>query len=129
MNITIEAIEKVMEETGLEYKAAKELLMNAEGDADKAVRMCKQEIPEGGGEIDETIGKIKEMVKNGNVDRIQISKDGEILLSVPVNVGIVGGLIGMAAAPWALIAGAAAGFGLGCKFEVVKKDGSREDVV
>ena len=129
MAITIEAIEKVMEETGLDYKEAKSLLLSADGNSDKAIGTVKQEIPEGKGEIDEIIEKIKEKVKEGNVDRIQVSRKDETLLSIPVNVGLVGGLVGLAAAPWAFIAGAVASFGLGCKFEIVKKDGSREEIL
>ena len=128
MEITIQAVERVMEETGLDYKEAKSLLLSADGDPDKAIGMVKSEIPEGKIEIDETIEKIKAKVKEGNVDRIQISRKGEILLSIPVNVGVVGGLVGLAAAPWAFIAGAVASFGLGCKFEIIKKDGSAEEI-
>ena len=52
----------------------------------------------------------------------------EVVFSVPVNVGIVGGIIGLAAAPWALIAGSVAAFGLGCRLEVVKKDGTTDEI-
>lgn len=128
MNITIEALEKVMEETGLDYKEAKALLLTADGDPEKAIHMVKQEVPDGEIRIDEIIGKIKEKVNEGETDRIQISKKGEVLLNIPVNAGIVGSLVGFVAAPWAFITAAAVSFGLGCKFEIVKKDGSREDV-
>ena len=74
------------------------------------------------------IDKLKKIVAEGNVDRVQIRKGDEIVFSVPVNVGIVGGIIGLAAAPWALIAGSVAAFGLGCRLEVVKKDGTTDEV-
>ena len=52
-----------------------------------------------------------------------------MLLTVPVNVGILGGLVGLAAAPfWSILAAAAAAYGFDCKFEVVKDDGSSTDV-
>jgi hypothetical protein len=44
-------------------------------------------------------------------------------------VGIIGGIIGAAAAPWALIAGTIAAFGFGCKLEIVKKDGTTDEIV
>ena len=50
----------------------------------------------------------------------------DIILNIPVNVGIVGGIIGMATIPWALIIGTVATLGLGCKIEIVRKDGSSE---
>ena len=68
------------------------------------------------------------MVAEGNVNRIRIRKGEEVVLNIPVNVGIIGGLIGLAAAPWALIAGTIAAFGLGCRIEVVYKDGTTGEV-
>ncbi len=79
-------------------------------------------------DVQKLIDKVKAVVAEGNADRVQILKDDEIVFSVPVNVGIVGGILGFAAAPWALIAGAVAAFGLGCKLVVVKKDGTKDEV-
>ena len=55
-------------------------------------------------------------------------KDNEIILKVPVNVGIIGGIIGVATAPWALIAATVAAFGFGCKLEIVKSDGTTDEL-
>ncbi|MBE5845338.1 MAG: DUF4342 domain-containing protein [Butyrivibrio sp.] len=126
MNITIEAIEKVMGQTGVDYAAAKEALMQTNGDADEAIKLLQPKSCEIGEDVKKLIDKLKKIVNEGNVDRIQIKKDDEIVLSVPVNVGIVGGIIGLTAAPWALIAGSVAAFGLGCKLVVVKKDGTTD---
>ena len=79
-------------------------------------------------DVQKLIDKVKAVVAEGNADRVQILKGDEIVLSVPVNVGIVGGILGIAAAPWALIAGAVAAFGLGCKLVVVKKDGTKDEI-
>ncbi len=128
MNITLEAIEKVMDLTGVEYKAAKEALEKTNGDVDEAVKLIQPKSCEIGDDIKKLIDKLKKIVEEGNVDKIQIRKDDEIILSVPVNVGIVGGLFGLAAAPWALIAGTVAAFGLGCKLLVVKKDGTTDEI-
>ena len=128
MNITLEAIEKVMELTGVEYKAAKEALEQTDGDVDEAVKLIRPETKDIGEDVKNLIDRLKKIVEEGNVDRIQIKKDEEIVLSVPVNIGIVGGILGLAAAPWALIAGSVAAFGLGCKLIVVKKDGSSDEV-
>ena len=72
------------------------------------------------------VDRLKEAVKQGNVDRIKVIRDDEVLLNIPVNVGVLGGIIGIATVPWALIIGAIAGVGLGCRIEIVKKDGSSE---
>lgn len=129
MEIRLEDIEKVMELAGVDYYTAKEALVKAEGNLDKALEDLAPTGTSVGDEIKDMIEKLKAKVKEGNVDRVQIRKDDEIILKVPVNVGIIGGIIGAAAAPWALIAGTVAAFGFGCKLEIVKKDGSVDEVV
>lgn len=128
MNITIEAIEKVMEQTGVEYYAAKDALIKTDGDVDAAIKLIRPDMVDVGEEVKGLTDKLKKKVEEGNVDRIQIRKGDEIVLSIPVNVGIVGGIIGLAAAPWAMIVGSAVAFGFGCKLEVVKKDGTTDEV-
>ncbi len=128
MNITLEAIEKVMDLTGVEYKVAKEALQQTDGDVDAAVKLIQPKSKDIGEDVKALIDRLKKVVDEGNVDRIQIRKDDEVVLSVPVNIGIVGGILGLAAAPWALIAATVAAFGLGCKLIVVKKDGTTDEV-
>ena len=129
MEIRLEDVEKVMELAGVDYYTAKEALVKAEGNLDKALEDLAPAGTSVGDEIKDMIEKLKAKVKEGNVDRVQIRKDDEIILKVPVNVGIIGGIIGAAAAPWALIAGTIAAFGFGCKLEIVKKDGSTDEIV
>ncbi len=129
MEITLEAVEKVMEETGVDYKTAKEALTNADGDVDAAIKAIQPQTQEISEDIKALMEKLKKKVNEGNVDRVQIKKDDEVVLSVPVNVGIVGGLVGLAAAPWALIAGSLAAFGFGCRLVIVKKDGTCDEIV
>ncbi len=129
MQITLEAVEKVMELTGVDYAAAKEALVKADGNVDEAVKLITPEGKEENDKVKETVEKIKAKVKEGNVDKVQISKDGEIILSLPVNIGIIGGIIGAAAAPWAFVAATLATLGFGCKIEIVKKDGTTDEII
>ena len=129
MEIRLEDVEKVMELAGVDYYTAKEELVKTEGNLDKALEALAPTGTSVGDEIKDMIDKLKAKVKEGNVDRVQIRKDDEIILKVPVNVGIIGGIIGAAAAPWALIAGTITAFGFGCKLEIVKKDGSTDEIV
>jgi ABC-type Fe3+/spermidine/putrescine transport system ATPase subunit len=128
MEITLEAVEKVMEQTGVDLKTAKEALTKTDGNVDEAIKLIRPDTIDIGEEAKAAVEKLKRKVEEGNVSRIQIRKGEEIVLSVPVNVGIVGGIIGLTAAPWALIAGSVAAFGLGCKLEVVKKDGTTDEI-
>ena len=73
---------------------------------------------------DEIVENLKGLVKEGNVTRIRIRKDENIILDLPMTVGIVGTVLGLAAAPWAVILATIATVGLNCTVEVEKKDGS-----
>ena len=73
---------------------------------------------------DETIAKIKELVKKGNVTKISVKRDDETIVNIPVNVGIVGTIV----APWGIIAAAIAAFGFRCQIELTKDDGSVVDI-
>jgi len=72
----------------------------------------------------EIVEKIKALVKEGNVAKINIWHNGEKKASFPVNAGLIGGVLMAAAAPWALVVAAIAAVGTKCCVEVEKKDGS-----
>ena len=78
--------------------------------------------------INDIMAKLKELVKKGNVSRIVISKDDKELVNIPVNVGIVGGVVGLAAAKWVVIAAVLATVGFGCTVQVIKEDGEVTNV-
>lgn len=73
---------------------------------------------------DDMVSKIKEIVEEGNVNRIRIRKDDTIILNIPLSVGLIGTVLGLAAAPWAVILGAISTVGFKCTVEIVKKDGT-----
>ena len=73
---------------------------------------------------DDIVEKIKELVKKGNVARILVKRNDTTVLNIPLNAGIAGAVIGISAAPLALIGSAIAAIGLDCKVELVKNDGS-----
>ena len=78
--------------------------------------------------VNDIMLKLKELVKKGNVSRIVISKDDKELVNIPVNVGIVGGVVGLAAAKWVVIAAVLATVDFGCTVQVIKEDGEIADV-
>jgi hypothetical protein len=73
---------------------------------------------------DDMVSKIKEIVEEGNVNRIRIRKDDTIILNIPLSVGLIGTVLGLAAAPWAVILGAISTVGFKCTVEIEKKDGT-----
>ena len=53
-----------------------------------------------------------------------MKKDDEVVLNIPVNLGIIGTVV----APWGAVLGVVAAFGFKCVVEVVKDDGTIIDV-
>ncbi len=72
----------------------------------------------------EIVENLKAVVKEGNVTRIRIRKNDTIILNLPMTVGVVGTLLGVAAAPWAVIIATIGTIGLSCTVEVEKEDGT-----
>jgi len=130
MEITLEKIELVKDRTGVTYAEAKQALEEADGSVVDAIIAIEESVNAGqkgrgfGQKGEALFTSIKELVKKGNVSRIQVKKDGELVLNVPVNAGIVGVVI----APIASVVGVVAAFGFKCVIEVVKTDGTIIDV-
>lgn len=99
MEITLEKIELVKDRTGVTYAEAKAALEEAEGSVVDAIIAIEETVNAGqkgrgfGQKGEALFASIKELVKKGNVAKIQVKKDGELVLNVPVNAGIVGVVI------------------------------------
>ena len=129
MEITLEKIELVKDRTGVSYKEAKEALEAADGSVVDAIIDIEESIDEKGKNkftehSSQLVDKLKELIKKGNVSKIVIKKDEDVILNLPVNIGIVGTII----APIPMILGAITAYGTKCVIEVVKDDGSIIDV-
>ena len=127
--ITLEKIELVKDRTGVSYKEAKEALEAAKGSVVDAIINIEETINMSGrGRLNDQgvklVERIKAAVKKGNVTKILVKKEGEILLNLPVNVGILGTVI----APWAALIGAIAAFGTKCDIELLTDDGHVIDI-
>ncbi len=68
----------------------------------------------------EMVEKLRELVRKGNVTRVEVGRNGQQVVSFPVTVGVV---VGVAVAPWALILAAVATLGAQCSVDVVKENG------
>ncbi|MCQ2554616.1 MAG: DUF4342 domain-containing protein [Clostridia bacterium] len=127
MEITLEKIELVKDRTGVTYKEAKDALIKADGDVVEAIILIEGEVnqEEKTENFAKTVvEKVKELINKGNVTKISIKRDGDIIANVPVNVGIVGALL----APWGVVAAAVATFGFRCTVELSTNEGEVIDV-
>ncbi len=80
-------------------------------------------------DVQSVIDKIKELIQKGNVSRIVVCRKGQQILNIPVSVGAVGAVVGLAAAKWVTLAAVIATIGLGCTVEVIKSDGGIVNVM
>lgn len=74
-------------------------------------------------DAEKIVEKIKELVRQGNVSRVRIRRGEDVILNLPMTAGVAGGVIGLAAAPWAVILAALAAVGFSCTVEVVEESG------
>ena len=129
MEITLEKIELVKDRTGVSYKEAKEALEAADGSVVDALIAIEETVnistgSKAGEFANETVEKVKELVKKGNITKISVKKDDETIVNIPVNIGLIGTIV----APWGILAAAIAAFGFKCKIELTKDDGTVVDV-
>ena len=75
-------------------------------------------------QADQIIEKIKAIVKDGQASHVSLKRNGETVLSVSLNAGIIGAVIGLKAAPFVVLTAALISFGLDCEIEIEKKDGT-----
>ena len=129
MEITLEKIELVKDRTGVSYKEAKEALEAADGSVVDAIISIEESIDiKSKSKLKEQseviVEKLKSAIRKGNVSKIIVRKGDDVILNLPVNVGIIGSVL----APWAAVAGVIAIFGTKCTVELVKDNGEGVDI-
>ena len=80
-------------------------------------------------DVQRIISKIKDLVAQGNVSRIVVCRKGQQLINIPVSVGAVGAVVGIAASKWLMLGAVLATIGFGCTVEVIKSDGGIVNVM
>ena len=129
MDIDLEKIDIIRERVGVSYKQAKEALEKVGGDIVDALIALEEEanikwtknIGQAGSEV---LEKLKKVIEKGNVTRIMIKKDDEILLNIPVTAGAIGVILG----PVAAIFGVSAALVTKTKVEIMQNDGKIVDL-
>ena len=124
MEISLEKIELVKDRTGVNYKEAKDALIKADGSVVDAIIMIEDEIDlapksKAGDQASHLIDRLKQLIKKGNVSRIVVKKDEEVILNIPVNLGIVGAVWVF----WPTLAATVVALGMKCTIELIKDNG------
>lgn len=97
MDITLEHVDVIRERTGTSYRQAKELLEKYNGDIIAVLMELEEQNTEGktwteefsvrSGEV---VDKIKELIHEGNINRIIVKHADKVLLEIPVGLGAIG---------------------------------------
>jgi len=129
MEISLEKIDLVRDRTGVSYKEAKEALETTAGSVVDAIILIEEkqnvkwtENLSGAG--NEMLERLKEIVKKGNVTKILLKRDGEIIMNIPVTAGAIGAIL----SPPIAMGGVLAALVTKCKIEIVKTDGEIVDI-
>ena len=136
MEITLDMVDQVRERTGCTYEEAKAALVGANGNVVDALIAIEKENSvsiDVNEKLNKLFEKLKAAIQKGNVNRIRVLRRDEELANIPVNAGIAGGVLGVLAGPWVLVSAAVAGVvakvGFNCRFELVREDGTVEEIL
>ncbi|AOT68513.1 DUF4342 domain-containing protein [Geosporobacter ferrireducens] len=129
MEITLEKIDQVRERTGVSYKEAKEALEAAAGNVVDAIVHIEERqnirwTDNFAGAGNEILEKLKAVVKKGNVTKILLKRDGEVIMNIPVTAGAIGAIL----SPPIAMVGVFTAFATKCKIEIVKDTGEVLDL-
>lgn len=96
-----------------------------EEDSKKEKRTWKEEFEIAG---DHLVGRIRELIKEGNVRRIIIrNADGDVLMEIPLSAGLAVGGAATIFAPILVALGAMASLIADFKVEVIRKEGKDKE--
>lgn len=96
--ITLEKIDIVRERIGVSYREAKEILEKNNGNVIEALVDAENKKQNNWTEefsvrSNEVMDKVKELIHEGNVNRIRIKNDGKTLVEIPVALGAIGAVV------------------------------------
>ncbi len=121
--ITLEKIDMIRSRTNASYKEAKEALELHHGNViETLIDLEGKTQPRWTEEFtvksSEAIDKVKELIREGNVNRIRIKSDDKVIAEIPVYVGAIGAFL----VPQMAALGFMAALFKKCTIEVIRKD-------
>lgn len=131
MEITLEKIDAVVERTYVSYKEAKEALEINNGDVLDAIIYLESKDKDDyedksqskNQSLEEFKDWLKDLINKGNVTRIKIKKDDEVLANIPVNAGIAATIIAVTV-PAIFAFGVIAAIATKITIEITMEDGT-----
>lgn len=125
--VTLEKIDQVVERTGVSFEVARDALNACDGDVIEAIINIEKDFGDEhpkNPKVSELLDTLRECVRKGNVSKIIVENDGEVLLNLPVTVGAVGIIL----APVVALFGAGAAAFMKLNIKIQDEDGNITDV-
>ena len=127
MDITLEKIDTVRSRTGATYRQAKEALEKHDGNVVEVLIELEESEKSWGHNIGQNItnttdvimDRLKETLKKGNVTKIVVKRDGNVIMNIPVTAGAIGALLSLPVTALGLTSALVAK----CTIEIVKENG------
>ncbi|MGL5511822.1 MAG: DUF4342 domain-containing protein [Sporomusa sp.] len=130
MDISLEKIDVIRQRTGVSYREAKEALERNNGNVLETLIELEDEnknktnwTEEFSVRSTEVIDKVKELVREGNVNKIRIKHEGKVLAEIPVALGAIGAVI----LPQLAALGVIVAVFKRCTIEVVRHDPEQDE--
>lgn len=122
--ITLEKIDLLRERAGLSYREAKEALEKSDGNVVEALIDLDEKkqtrwTEEFSVKSTEVIDKVKELLHEGNINKIRVKHDGKTLVEIPVALGAIGAI----ALPQVAALGVLVAVFKRCTIEVIRGEG------
>lgn len=125
MDINLEKIDTIRERTGVSYREAKEALERNNGsvldtliELEDKTKNSANWTEEFSVRSTEVIDKVKELIREGNVNKIRIKHEGRVLAEIPVALGAIGAVV----LPQLAALGVLVAVFKRCTIEVVRQD-------
>ena len=126
MTVSLEKVDQVIERTQVSYEKAKVALEKCDGNVVEAIVWIEKEestkekfTKKANSFTDEAVKMIKDLIKSGQVNRIIVEKNSEVVMNIPVTVGALGAFFLTSATVVGLIAALATG----CIIKIHKENG------
>jgi len=121
--ITLEKIDVIRERPGVSNREAKDSLTQANGNLIEALIQLENKkqtkwTEEFSVRSNDVVEKVKEIIRQGNVNKIRIKHDGKVLVEIPVTLGA----IGLVAVPQLAALGVLVAVFQRCTIEVVRNN-------
>lgn len=130
MEINLEKIDLIRERTGVSYREAKEALEHNQGDVidtlielEDKTKTDTNWTEEFSVRSTEVIDKVKELIREGNINKIRIKHEGRVLAEIPVALGAIGAVV----LPQLAALGVLVAVFKRCTIEVVRQDSEQND--